>query len=130
MDSSAMQGIQQDATAGIPCSDNTEFYNPNLALRGLTNDHDLLIWGLVGSSLNGNIITADISWATTGVQYPYGETFVNYTGGVSDSIIDNDGSAPGESGLYFSTLQKLTTQQGTCAVGEQCAVKLSQLSTD
>jgi hypothetical protein len=128
MDSSATQGIQQVNTKGIPCTDSAEFYNPNLQLRGLTNDHDLLLWGLVGSGLNGNIISADISWATQGIQYPYGEMFVNYTGGVSDTVIDNDGSAPGESGMYFSTLQKLGTAQGSCNVGEQCAIKLSQLN--
>jgi hypothetical protein len=128
MDSWATQGTLQDATEGIPCSDSTEFYNPSIDLLGISTDHDLLMWGLIGSGLNGNFITADISWADLSIVYPAGETFINYTGGVSDSIVDNDGNAPGESSFYFSTLEKLTIPQGTCAVGEECAVRISQNS--
>jgi hypothetical protein len=116
MDTSATQGSQQETNRGIPCTDSTEFYNPNLQLKDQQTDHDLLVWGLVGSSVDGYIISADISWQEW--SFPEGIQFINYPGGISDVVIDNDGNAPGESGLYFTTLVKLTEQVGTCLVGE------------
>jgi len=122
MDSTATQGIQQTSTAGIPCSQYTEFYNPNINLLDNSSDHDLLISGLIGSGVNGNIITDDISNIPPG---PQKITNVNYPGGISDTVIDNDGSQPQESSIYFSTLQSVTVLSCSAA---RCAVKLSQLN--
>jgi hypothetical protein len=121
MDANPTQGVQQTATPGIPCTPYSEFYNPNIKLRGLTNDHDLLMSGLVGSGTNGNVISDDISSVPS-----VGIMFVPYPGGTSAIVFDDVSSQPQASSLYFSTLG-VVTQVGTC-INSRCAVKLSQLS--
>ena len=109
--------------AGVPCSGYTEFYNLNIDLKGETTDHDLLASGLIGPNADGNILTQDISWIEW--LYPEYVANVNYAGGVSGIVIDNDGSQPEESSLYFSTQGVVT--QGSCD-NARCAVKLTQLN--
>jgi hypothetical protein len=111
--------------AGVPCSGYTEFYNPNINLKGEATDHDLLASGLIGPMADGNILTQDISWNQW--LYPEYVANVTYPGGISGIVIDNDGSKPQESGLYFST--QGVVMQGSC-VNARCAVKISQLDLE
>ena len=119
MDSAYSGNLQRFGTTGLPCVPYSEFYNPNLNLGGKVGHHDLLISGLVGAGTNGYIITNDISLGTV----PGSLNFVNYPGGVSGIIIDNDSTLGQASNVYFTT-------QGAVSVGscnnQVCAVKLSQ----
>jgi hypothetical protein len=121
IDSTPTGSIQRLAGAnGVPCTPYTEFYNPNLNLGGVSGDHDLLISGLV-DPVNGYIITDDISGGAV-------TSFLNhvqYPGGVSGIVIDNDSAAAQASSIYFSTQGKVTV--GTCN-NQNCAVKLTQSS--
>jgi hypothetical protein len=119
MNSTATQGPQRVARAGVPCTPYTEFYNPNLNLGGVAGHHDLLISGLTAAGANGYIITDDIS---TGV-ITGGLNFVNYPGGVSAVSVDNVSTQAQASSVYFSTLTNSTV--GTCA-NTHCGVKLTQ----
>jgi len=119
MDSTATQGPQRVARAGVTCTPYTEFYNPNLSLGGVAGDHDLLVSGLTATGANGYIITDDISKGLiTG-----GLNFVNYPGGVSAVSVDNISGQAQASSVYFSTL--LNSTVGTCP-NTRCAVKLTQ----
>jgi hypothetical protein len=101
---------------GVACAPYTEFYNPNLNLGN--GDHDLLVSGLIDPT-NGYVITNDIS---TGV-ITKSLAYVNYPGGISGVVIDNDSTASQASSVYFSTLG--TVNVGSCA-NQICAVKLTQ----
>ncbi len=101
---------------GVACAPYTEFYNPNLNLGN--GDHDLLVSGLVDPT-NGYVITNDISTGAITKSLAY----VNYPGGISGVIIDNDSTATQASSVYFSTLGSVNV--GTCA-NHICAVKLTQ----
>jgi hypothetical protein len=110
--------LQRVAAQGVGCTPYNEFYNPNLNLGGIAGHHDLLISGLVDAT-NGYVITNDIS---TGV-VTAALNFVNYPGGISGTIIDNNSTAAQASSVYFSTLGRVTV--GTCN-NARCAVKLTQ----
>lgn len=101
---------------GVACAPYTEFFNPNLNLGN--GDHDLLISGLVDAT-NGYIITNDISTGAITKSL----AFVNYPGGISGVVIDNDGTDGQTSSVYFSTLG--TVNVGSCG-NQICAVKLTQ----
>jgi hypothetical protein len=103
---------------GVGCVPYNEFFNPNLNLGGVVGHHDLLVSGLVDAA-NGYIITNDISLGSV----PGALNFVNYPGGISGVVIDNDSTAAQASSVYFSTLG--TVSVGTCN-NSICAVKLSQ----
>ncbi len=103
---------------GVPCAPYTEFYNPNLNLGGVVGHHDLLVSGLIDPT-NGYIITNDISNGSV----PGALNFVNYPGGISGIVIDNDSIAAQASSVYFSTQGAVTV--GTCR-NQTCAVKLTQ----
>jgi hypothetical protein len=118
MNSTPTMMLQRVNAAGVACSPYNEFYNPNLNLGGIAGHHDLLVSGLVDAT-NGYIITNDIS---TGV-VTAALNFVNYPGGISGAIIDNDSAAAQASSVYFSTLT--TVNVGTCA-NARCAIKLTQ----
>jgi hypothetical protein len=123
MNSVATQGIQQNVTAGIPCTDYTESYNPKTYLLYHSHDHDLLAAGLIGSITKGKMITYDISFDAHSV--PELITLLNYPGGISDVIVDN--AQLEESSLYFSTLGVVNV--GSCS-NAHCAIKLSQLNLE
>ncbi len=78
----------------------------------------MLVSGLIDPT-NGNVITNDIS---TGV-ITKSLAYVNYPGGISGMVIDNDSTASQASSVYFSTLG--TVNVGSCA-NQICAVKLTQ----
>lgn len=118
MDSTPTGSLQRLNAAGVSCAPYNEFYNPNLNLGGVAGHHDLLVSGLV-DPVNGYIITNDISTGSI----PAALNFVNYPGGISGVIVDNDSLAAQASSVYFSTLA--TVNVGTCA-NARCAVKLSQ----
>jgi hypothetical protein len=119
MNSTPTGSLQRLAAAGVPCVPYTEFYNPNLNLGGVAGHHDLLVSGLVSAAANGYIITNDISTGTITAAL----NFVQYPGGVSGIIVDNDSLLVQASSVYFSTLN--TVNVGTC-VNARCAVKLTQ----
>ncbi len=121
MNSTPTGSLLRLATANLPCVPYTEFYNPNINLGGTTGDHDLLISGLVGATTNGYVITDDISSGAITA----GLNDVNYPGGVSGVIVDNDSLDVQASSVYFSTLGSVTV--GTCTAA-RCAVKLTQLN--
>jgi hypothetical protein len=119
MNSTPNGSLQRLAGAnGVACVPYTEFYNPNLNLGGTVGDHDLLVSGLVDAA-NGFIITNDISAGSV----PGALNFVQYPGGVSGIVIDNDSTATQASSVYFSTLGSVNV--GNCA-NHVCAVKLTQ----
>lgn len=118
MNSQPTLGPQRVAIAGAPCTAYTELYNPNLTLIMGTNDHDLLMSGVIDPT-QGAVITSDIS---NGSITPL--NFVLYPGGTSNIIIDNTSDDPQASSLYFSTLAVVSV--GSCS-NSRCAVKLSQL---
>lgn len=101
---------------GVACAPYTEFYNPNINLGN--GDHDLLVSGLIDPT-NGYVITNDISTGAITKSLAY----VNYPGGISGVIIDNDSASAQASSVYFSTLGSVNV--GTC-VNHICAVKLTQ----
>ena len=70
-------------------------------------------------AVNGYIITNDISTGAITKSL----AFVNYPGGISGVVIDNDGTDGQTSSVYFSTLGSVNV--GTCA-NQICAVKLTQ----
>ncbi|MBZ5704103.1 MAG: hypothetical protein LAN63_02010 [Acidobacteriia bacterium] len=118
MDSTPTGMLQRLNAAGVACTPYNEFYNPNLNLGGVAGHHDLLVSGLV-DPVNGYVITNDISTGSI----PAALNFVNYPGGISGVIVDNDSLAAQASSVYFSTLT--TVNVGTCA-NARCAVKLTQ----
>lgn len=119
MNSTPNGSLQRLAGAnGVACVPYTEFYNPNLNLGGITGDHDLLASGLVDAT-NGYIITNDISAGSV----PGALNFVQYPGGISGIVVDNDSLDTQASSVYFSTLGSVNV--GNCA-NHICAVKLTQ----
>lgn len=119
IDSAASGSFQRLAGGnGVTCTPYNEFYNPNLNLGGMVGHHDLLISGLVDPT-NGFIITNDISLGSV----PGALNFVNYPGGISGQVIDNDSTAAQASSIYFTTLGSVNV--GTCP-NSLCAVKLTQ----
>jgi hypothetical protein len=110
--------LQRVAAAGVGCTPYNELYNPNLNLGGIAGHHDLLVSGLVDAT-NGYIITNDISTGVVAAAL----NFVNYPGGISGVIFDNNSAAPQASSVYFTTLTRVTV--GTCN-NARCAVKLTQ----
>jgi hypothetical protein len=119
MNSTTTGSLQRLAGAtGVPCAPYTEFFNPNLNLGGVVGHHDLLVSGLVSAN-PGYIISNDISLGSV----PGALTFVQYNGGISGVVIDNDSNSAQASSVYFSTLG--TVNVGSCA-NELCAVKLTQ----
>jgi hypothetical protein len=121
MNSAPTGSKQRYNVANLPCVPYTELYNPNLALGGNANDHDLLMSGLVGPGADGYIITDDISSGAITA----GLNDVNYPGGVSGIIVDNVSTQNQASSMYFTTLTNSTV--GTCG-NTRCAVKLRQLN--
>jgi len=120
MDSTPVGHLQRLATPNIPCAPYTEFFNQSLNLGNVPGHHDLLVSGLVAAGANGYIITNDISTGAITASL----NFVNYPGGVSGIVVDNDSPQAQASSVYFSTLQRVNV--GTC-VNQRCAVKLSQV---
>jgi len=118
INSTPTSSLQRLNAAGVPCAPYTEFYNPNLNLGGVAGHHDLLVSGLV-DPVNGYIITNDISTGTITSAL----NFVQYRGGISGVVIDNNSTMAQASSVYFSTLQN--SNVGTCG-GTRCAVKLTQ----
>jgi hypothetical protein len=118
MNSTPNNRVQRIAAAGVACTPYNEFYNPNLNLGGQSGHHDLLVSGLVDPT-NGYIITNDISSG----QITSSLNYVNYPGGISGVIIDNNSTAAQASSVYFTTLT--TVNVGTC-FNQRCAVKLTQ----
>jgi len=118
MNSTPTNLLQRVNAPGVACTPYNEFYNPNLNLGGQAGHHDLLISGLV-DPVNGYIITNDISGGSVTAAL----NFVNYRGGISGVIIDNNSTAAQASSVYFSTLTTVTV--GTCN-NARCAVKLTQ----
>lgn len=118
MDSSYTGSLQRLGVAGVSCTPYNEFYNPNLNLGGNAGHHDLLFSGLVDPT-NGYMITNDIS--TGG--FTAALNFVQYPGGISGQVIDNDSLSGQASSIYFGTLQSVAV--GGC--NGNCAVKLTQL---
>jgi hypothetical protein len=121
MNSTPVAHLQRINVANVPCVPYTELYNPNLALGGSLNDHDLLMSGLVAAGANGYIITNDISSGSIIA----GLNSVNYPGGISGIVVDNVSTQTQASSMYFTTLTNSTV--GTCA-NTRCAVKLAQLN--
>jgi len=121
MNSTPTGSLQRFNVADLPCAPYTEIYNPNLALGGNANDHDLLMSGLVGAGTNGYIITNDISSGSVIA----GLNTVNYPGGISGIVVDNVSTQNQASSMYFTTLTNSTV--GSCG-NTRCAVKLRQLN--
>lgn len=119
MDSTALQGVQRIAVAGVACTPLTEVYNPNIDLGGNPNDHDMLASGLV-SQTYGAVITDDIT-----SEPALALNFVTYPGGISGIWWDNVTTEPQASSIYFSTLGVVNV--GSCN-NARCAVKLTQLN--
>jgi hypothetical protein len=121
MNSTPTGHLQRFNVTNLPCVPYTELYNPNLALGGNTNNHDLLMSGLVGAGADGYVITNDISLGSVTA----GLNSTNYPGGISGIIVDNVSTQNQASSMYFTTLT--TSSVGTCG-GTHCAVKLQQLN--
>lgn len=111
--------LQRIGSAGVECVPYTEFYNPNLNLGGVSGHHDLLLSGLIGGGNNGYIISNDISTGSV----PGALNVVNYPGGVSGIVVDNNSIQTQASSVYFTT--QGTVNVGGCN-GNICAVKLTQ----
>jgi hypothetical protein len=105
-------------TKGIPCTPLRELYNPNLNLGNNNNDHDLLVGGLMSSTV-GDLETIDISPAG-GAASEIPLNTVPYKGGTS-GVTWEVINAPQASSIYFATLQTNSSCGGTF-----CAVKLTQ----
>ena len=103
MNSTPTGHLQRFNVTNLPCAPYTELYNPNLALGGNTNNHDLLMSGLVGAGADGYIITNDISSGSITA----GLNSTNYPGGISGIIVDNVSTQNQASSMYFTTLTDL-----------------------
>jgi hypothetical protein len=115
-------------TAGNPlndvqyseCSPIVEYYNTNS-----TTDHIFVGEGLAGSyaEFEGYTISGTTETALTAVT---GYPDASVSGGTSAPVIDNSGSGTEESSVYFTLLNPATSAATCGAVGDYCAIKLTQ----